>query len=203
MSPARRSQTTVGRPREFDIDEALDRAMEAFWARGYEGTSMSDLMEAMGLQKGSIYKAFGDKHSLFLRAIQRYLDQAFAASRGMLAAADSPKEGIRTWLEKLETMCDPGSGMGCFAINAVVELAPHDEDVRKILDGHFTRYRRLLRDVIARGQELGEFRDDRPAQDLASLLQVAVSGLMAMARGKLSRGRVSGLVDLIESTLTA
>ena len=64
--------TSVGRPREFDLEEALDAAMQAFWAHGYESTSMADLMLAMDLQKGSIYKAFGDKHSLFIQALRRH-----------------------------------------------------------------------------------------------------------------------------------
>ena len=65
----------VGRPRQFDVDQTLDAAMRAFWARGYEATSMADLMAATGLHKGSLYQAFGDKHALFIEALKRYLGE--------------------------------------------------------------------------------------------------------------------------------
>src|ERR687891_349404 len=91
----------MARPREFDIDEALEAAMGAFWVRGYEATSLADLMQAMGLQKGSIYKAFGDKHALFLCALQRYLDQMYEAQRAMLTGATSPRVALQAWLDQL------------------------------------------------------------------------------------------------------
>src|SRR5690242_20201777 len=70
--PARATRAGRGRPRAFDSDAALDRAMEVFWSKGYEGTSMSDLTQAMGINRPSLYAAFGDKESLFRRAIERY-----------------------------------------------------------------------------------------------------------------------------------
>src|SRR5687768_812172 len=91
--------TPAGRPREFDIDEALGKALEAFWEHGYEATSLSDLMASMDLQKGSIYKAFGDKRSLFLQALLRYLDASFEKTRATLEAPGPAKAGLFRWLE--------------------------------------------------------------------------------------------------------
>ena len=71
----------MARPREFDMDQALDAAMSTFWAQGYEATSMTDLVEATGLQKGSLYKAFDDKHDLFMKSLSRYLDGAYTAMK--------------------------------------------------------------------------------------------------------------------------
>ena len=85
----------VGRPRQFDEDEVLEAAMEAFWANGYEATSLSQLMEATGLHKGSLYQAFGDKHSLFLAALERYLGNMRRQKNELVAAAATPLDALR------------------------------------------------------------------------------------------------------------
>lgn len=171
----------VGRPREFDMDEALDKAMGAFWLNGYEATSLCDLMEATGLQKGSIYKAFGDKHSLFVRALRRYLDIGFERVSNALGSASTATEAIERWLEMSVGVCSD-SKRGCFAVNAAIELAPHDTQVRRILDRHFRRVNGALADAIERGQASGEFRTDVDPCDGAEFLSVFVSGLAASSK---------------------
>src|SRR5690606_26441621 len=89
---------TMGRPREFDPDAALDAAMAAFWDRGYEATSMADLMAVMGLQKGSIYKAFGDKRQLYLAALRRYLERASQQIADRLRASPTALGALEEWL---------------------------------------------------------------------------------------------------------
>ena len=86
-------------PREFDMDEALDAAMSVFWEKGYEGTSMADLMAATGLHKGSIYKAFTDKHDLFVKALKRYLNQGASEFAGCAAACVNSQAGFAAALE--------------------------------------------------------------------------------------------------------
>ena len=85
----------AGRPREFDTDDVLEAAMQCFWSNGYESTSLADLVAATGLHKGSLYQAFGDKHSLFIRSLKRYLSDVRAQKTAMLAAAESPLAGVR------------------------------------------------------------------------------------------------------------
>ena len=84
----------MGRPREFDEDGVLERALHVFWRLGYEATSVTDLMEATGLAKGSLYKAFGDKRSLFLKALDRYLERGRDALRHTLTDAPTVREGL-------------------------------------------------------------------------------------------------------------
>ena len=113
----------MARPREFDMDEVLDAAMEVFWERGYEATSMADLMDATGLHKGSIYKAFEDKHDLFLQALRRYLSGGYEMFYSALTSARTPLEGFKNLIRKTASFCDcQKTGRGCFAINAAVEL---------------------------------------------------------------------------------
>ena len=173
----------MARPREFDIDQALDAAMGAFWDRGYEATSMADLMQAMGLKKGSIYKAFTDKHDLFMKALTRYLEGMHQGLRQALASADSPREGIRTWLQMgVQMCCGQDMQRGCLALNSAVELGPHDDEVAKLLRGEHERIIGLLTTTIERGQALGEFRTDLPAEQLAKSLHVFGAGMLATSK---------------------
>ena len=125
----------MARQREFDMEEVLDAATTAFWSHGYEATSLQDLMEATGLQKGSIYKAFGDKHQLFMSALGHYMGQG---GEGMMRAFDeapTPKDAVRSFLTMSLRQCACGPTVkGCFMMNSVVELAPHDETVRSFIE---------------------------------------------------------------------
>lgn len=193
----------MARPREFDMDEALDGAMNAFWKRGYEATSLTDLMDATGLAKGSIYKAFDDKHNLFMRALKRYLDQVYQDTIQTLEGTASPTEGLRQWLTTLIFgIChDQESQRGCFAINSVVELAPHDEEVAQILEAHFNRMRHVITQLIERGQKTGEFQTAQAARDLTEFVMVFVSGLVSMSKVKLPRAQTQRLVEFTLMTL--
>ena len=181
----------MARPREFDVDEALQAAMEAFWDRGFEATSLADLMEATGLQKGSIYKAFGSKHELFTRALARYLDDVYAKMQAALEGPEPAKEGIRRWLKLiLQTCTEQGKRRGCFAVNSVVELGLHDQTTTSRLRKHFARVEMLLARTIARGQERGELRDDRSPEELAEVLFLFAKGMLASSKGGHSKTRL-------------
>lgn len=184
----------AGRPREFDADQVLQSAMEAFWERGYDATSVSDLLEATGLQKGSLYQAFGDKRSLYLSVLRRYLDAGASHAAAALGGAGSPRELLARWLEQSVAGCDGAGGRGCFAVNAQVELGPRDEDVGAALEAHFRALGRLLEGVVARGQAQGELRGDASAKDLADFLLVFLTGLQARARWRMPRARARKLV---------
>lgn len=173
----------MARPREFDMDQALDAAMGAFWTKGYEATSMTDLMQAMDLKKGSIYKAFADKHDLFMKALARYLEGMYQGLRQTLEGADSPREGIRAWLQMGVQMCQGQEVQrGCLALNAAVELGPHDKEVAALLKQKHQQIIELLTATIERGQVLGEFRADLPAEQLAKSLHVFGAGMLATSK---------------------
>jgi TetR/AcrR family transcriptional repressor of nem operon len=190
FAPARGGMTgAMARPREFDVEQALEAATHAFWARGYEATSLADLMRAMGLQKGSIYRAFGDKHALFVSALQRYLDQTYEAQCAILVKAPSPRAAIQAWLDQLiETVpAEGGSCRGCLAVNTLIELGPHDEKARAVLEAHFDRVRRVVAGEIRRGQEQGEFRRDLDAETLAHIVVTVIAGLLGRLKGSMTK----------------
>lgn len=177
----------MARPREFDYDEALDAAMQLFWLKGYEATSMADLTAAMGLKKGSLYKAYGNKHELFVLAIKRYLGRILGDIQAMVEGAPTVKEGIRRYL----TSCSfgfyqqEGVPRGCFAVNTVTELAPHDEEVAEVLTLHFKREVDVLTGVIREAQESGTIASLNAPEALAELVTVVAVGLLVGSKGPL------------------
>ena len=192
----------MARPREFDIEEVLDAALDAFWDRGFEATSMADLMNATGLQKGSLYKAFGSKHELFTTALSRYFDDAYAGMQEALEGHDLAVEGVQRWLRLVLACCTEERRRGCFAVNVVVELSPHDEEIADRSRRHFVRAEKLLARTIARGQERGEFRADRSARELAEYLFVFVKGMLTSSKGAHSKAGMQRSAELALEALT-
>ena len=193
----------MARPREFDLDEALQRAMQAFWSHGYEATSLSDLMEAMDLQKGSIYKAFGDKHSLFISALKHYLDEVHQFDTKMIEKAASPRDGIRNWLNTdLKNTCGQDLKRGCLMVNALSERAYKDNEVADQIKKHISQLSQLLTKTIKRGQDLGELRNDFKAVDITQIIIVSLFGMLTLSKEPMSKNaslhNVKNILKLIE-----
>lgn len=194
----------MARPREFDIDKAYGKAMEAFWSKGYAATSIADLVKTMGLQKGSIYQTFGDKHSLFVDALQRYTDASYVEFKEIFADAKSPFNGMKQFLTKalVKYASDKTLRRGCFATNSLVELGCHDQEVNDILVRQAARIETLLSEEIAKGQDLGEFRNDIGAKDLATSVYVMLSGMMADSKAGFSKTRTKKVAEAFLHMLT-
>lgn len=195
----------MARPREFDIDKALDAAMNTFWTHGYKATSMTDLTKAMGLNKGSIYMAFGDKHTLFLKALQRYTTNFYANVKQVVTEAPSPAAGMESFIGEL--IFDAATGQkicrGCFFVNALVELAPHDPDVNKIVKYGREKMEALFESVIKEGQLRGEFDKRRKASEMAATVSVFMYGIMADYKSSTSKERAASLAENMMEMLKA
>jgi TetR/AcrR family transcriptional repressor of nem operon len=172
---------SVGRPREFNEEAALEAAMDAFWAKGYEATSMADLCSCTGLHKGSLYQAFGDKHSLFMSALKHYADSEFHETAAVMNETNTPLENIRAAIDKI--MEDAGSEKGCMMINSMVELAPHDPEVRKTLQGFAGQRLHVMADLIDKAQESGEISSKTEPHKLAQQLMMSLAGGAALVKG--------------------
>jgi len=155
--------------------------MDAFWAKGYEATSMADLCSYTGLHKGSLYQAFGDKHSLFMRSLRHYADSEFREVASVAFQSESPLENIRSAVKKI--VADASSEKGCMMINSLVELAPHDEEVKAALRSFGQQRMRVMADLIGKAQELGELGIEEDPRKLARQLMVTLAGVAAMVKG--------------------
>lgn len=194
----------MARPREYDEDDVLDRALQVFWTHGYEATSVSDLMAATGLAKGSVYKGFGDKKSLFLRTLDRYLEAGRARYRGLDDGKRPALSVLRDWMTWVAPP-DPQTGCprACYAINCIVELAPHDPDVRARLAEHQTRLLALYEATIRRGQADGTLLKKRAPDEAARWVQTTINGIQVAAKGGASPEDGAAMVEYALDALRA
>ena len=194
----------MGRPRECDESEVLGLALEAFWRRGYEATSMSDLMQATGLAKGSLYKGFGDKRALFLRTLDTYLAQGRSAYEQIDDGVRSAHAVLRDWLGHVVQLATDGTPRkGCFGVNCVVELGPHDEEVRERMRMQDRWLRRRLEQTVERGIEAGEFRAGLDPGDAARWIATVMGGLLVQGKLGTSRRTLAAMCDFALEAVVA
>jgi TetR/AcrR family transcriptional regulator, transcriptional repressor for nem operon len=183
----------MARPREFDEDEVLERALSTFWEHGYEGTSIDELVAATGLGRASLYGAFGDKEQIFARALERYC----AKMEEPLAAADgvSARAALARMLRAFVLKSSPKSGpRGCFLLStAVGGDAP--SVVRDAYADYTRRLERTLTALVRRGQESGELAPTIDAPSVASMLVVLLQGISASARAGRSRAQLEAAME--------
>lgn len=169
----------MARPREFDETTVLDKALDAFWARGFEGTSIEDLVEATGLGRASLYGAFGDKEQLFKRVLDHYLAKI---GQAMPADARTARDTLAAFFDdRIHGMCPKNGPRGCFLL--LSGTAGDSADLAReaaVRAGKETE--RVIAHVIRRGQEAGEIDPKADAAVLARFLGVVLNGLATSAR---------------------
>jgi TetR/AcrR family transcriptional repressor of nem operon len=156
------------RAKAFDPSVALDRAVELFWQRGYEGASMTMLLEAMDISRQSLYDTFGDKHKLFLAALDRYRSNLHVELRRLMATHDTGRAGIRAVFDMVgREVLDRPEHRSCMMANAALELGQHDDAVRGRVAGHLAQVEELFHAALERDRAAGEIpaeRDTRAAR---------------------------------------
>ncbi len=175
--------------------------MHVFWARGYDGTSLCDLMEAMGISKSSLYETFGSKHDLFLASLDHYRANVTGLLAAKLAAAESPRAAIAEALSLvLEPSPKPGQPQGCFIGRCAVEIAGRDLAAAARVASGMEHMVSAFHDTVARAQALGEIPAKHDARALARYLVSSLNGLRVMAEAKADR---AALEDVVRLTLAA
>lgn len=184
----------MARPREFDEVTALEAAIECFWQRGYEATSVRDLANKMGLSAPSLYNTYGDKHALFVQALEHYLDHSTRARIERLEKSLPPKQAIRRFIEEIiERSVNDRERRGCFLINSALEVAPHDREVGALIADRLAEIEAFFRRSIKAAQAKGHVPRDRIAKDLARLLLGVLLGIRVLARSKPERALLEGV----------
>jgi TetR/AcrR family transcriptional regulator, transcriptional repressor for nem operon len=172
----------MARPKSFDDAAVLDRALQLFRQRGFEGTSMSDLEAHLGLGRQSLYNTFGDKRELYLKALDLYQREATDQMLALLDAPDAGLEALERWLAaNTATVTAPGLPAGCFVVNSIVER-PDDAPTASRCNGGRKCLTAAIRGVLSRAQAKGEIRADRDLEGLVALLVAHVYGLAVLAR---------------------
>jgi TetR/AcrR family transcriptional repressor of nem operon len=185
----------MARPREFDEETVLDAAVQCFWIRGYEATSIRDLAEKMNMTSASVYNAFGDKRSLFKLSLRRYIEQSFADRVRRFESQLAPREALRAFFDEViaKSLNDP-QRKGCLLVNSALDTAPHDPEFKKVVAGVLVRVEAFFRRCILAGQSDGTISTGQPAEDLARNLLGIHLGLRVLARVRPERALLEGLV---------
>ena len=193
---------TYGRPREFDIDRALEAATQQFWAVGYEATSLQDLLKSMGLSKSSLYQTFGNKHELFIRCLDHYQQSMVDKLNVQLDSSDSVKQFIANFLEGVIAEAKNSSGRkGCLLVNTANELSQRDTDIAKAVTDGTGNVAKLFQQAIELGKQKKEISVDTSTEHLVSYLMTAISGLRTMIKAGAETSTLKPVTDLIIKTL--
>jgi TetR/AcrR family transcriptional repressor of nem operon len=179
----------MARPRKFDPDEVIERSMHAFWQQGYRDTSVDDLVQATGLQPGSLYNAFqGGKHELFMDSLELYSKLVVPEKLGDLEKPGASLAELRAYFDGLvEDLLSPEGRMGCLMVNSTMELAAADTAVSKVVRGHMSRLERNAERALANAQRRGEVSAD--IDPAAKATQLMATGMGLMVVGKTDPGR--------------
>src|SRR3984885_1953895 len=185
----------MGRPREFDTYAALEKAMRLFWAKGYEGTSVSDLTRTLGISRPSLYAAFGDKESLFCAALERYA----AGPAGYVAAAlvqptacEGAEQLLRGAAVLQRSSRNPG---GCLTVNGAIASGSEAEPVRQTLNAHRTAGVALLRRRFEHAKAEHDLPEDSHPAALARFVAAVVYGMAVLASGGASRKELQQVIQ--------
>nr|WP_221333509.1 TetR/AcrR family transcriptional regulator [Nocardia transvalensis] len=170
--------------------------MEVFWRKGYARTTPQDLVDAIGIGRGSLYNAFRGKHDLFERALRRYQAQETVRLIDLLDGPGSPRERVRAALTLvLEASCEDPDRRGCLATNTAVELGGDDEISDLLVRRIFDRQHEAFRCAVEEGQRAGEFGGDLDPAEAANFLLTTINGMRVLAKADPRPARLAGLVD--------
>lgn len=187
----------MARHKEFNQQDALDKAMETFWQHGYEGTSIQDLVKSMGINRGSLYDTFGNKHSLYLAAIAHYDETIVQKIVNCLNAPDASKQVIIDYFDELvERALDDQTRCGCFMTNAAVELCPHDTEATKRIKTNLQRIENAFYRALQRAKAKGEIKSTKELKALAHYLTCLLQGLRVTAKVNPKREVLEDIVQV-------
>lgn len=196
--------TDMARSKAFDPEDVLEAALQLFWTKGYEQTSMQDLVDAMGINRGSLYDTFGDKQRLYRKAVARYLDwHTLRTMRAAMADGDySPKEQMELLFDRL---VEEGEGVnrerGCLLTNTITELGHRDPEVTEQVAEGIRQVEDTFAELILKGQEIGEFTSNIDARALARFLVSTIQGMRVVTRVYGAREPLADIARIALSTL--
>jgi len=185
----------MGRPREFDVDAALDLALHVFWRKGYEGASMADLTDAMGITKPSLYAAFGNKEELFRKALDRYVDGPGGYFRTGLEMATAREVVQHILYESVEAVTDP-KNPGCLAVQGALCCGDAAETIKQELMARRSKGEQDLHIRFTRAIAEGDLPTDADAGDLARYVSAILQGMAVQAAGGAPREQLRKLADM-------
>jgi TetR/AcrR family transcriptional regulator, transcriptional repressor for nem operon len=178
----------MARLKAFDEEQAVDAAVDCFWARGYEATSVRDLADGMGIGSASLYNAFGDKRALFVRCLERYANRSSRERMARLEEKHPPKDAIRAFLlEIIERSLKDPDCKGCLLVNSALDVGPHDAAIGAAVAGYLDEIRGFFRRNLEAARRAGTVPRSLDAETVSGHLLGVLMGIRALARVKPER----------------
>ncbi|MBN2222016.1 MAG: TetR/AcrR family transcriptional regulator [Vallitaleaceae bacterium] len=182
----------MGRSKEFEENDVLQKAMELFWEQGYEKTSMSDLVEHMGIHRKSIYDTFGDKHSLFLKAVDRYSEFSTAAFKAEADRAETAYQAMQNIFDYIIEGYED-KHIGCLFVNAATEFGSWDHEILMKVEEAFAQAEAFITEIIKKGQKSGEFSSKYSDELLGEIIHNALLGMRVLVRTSASKEKLRNI----------
>lgn len=185
-----------GRPRSFDREAGLDSAIESFWAKGYEATSIDDLTEQMGIKPPSLYAAFGNKHDLFMQSLDRYAETIGHKPTNAFANEPDFRQAVKALFDTtIQCATTPQRPRGCLLVSVATEMAATDPAVQDWMSHAYSARVALVAERITAEQKAGRLPDKPDAKNYAKMIISITHGLVARARIGASRKEIAELAD--------
>jgi TetR/AcrR family transcriptional repressor of nem operon len=190
----------MARSKDFNENDVLAKAVSLFWLKGYNGTSMQDLVDALGISRSSLYDTYVDKHTLYLKALEFYRDSSGSQLYDIVAQTASAKEALEQLLRfVINGLLKDKEHKGCFMVNAEVEVAPHDAEIRDIVCKNDQQVEEAFYRAVRKGQDSGEISGKKDARALARFFLNTVKGIRVSAKSTSDRAFFD---DIIKSSLS-
>jgi TetR/AcrR family transcriptional repressor of nem operon len=191
----------MARTKDFDENEVLAKAIQIFWHKGYNATSMQDLVDGLGISRSSLYDTYTDKHTLFVKALESYQNLGANNIQELINTPGSAKETVKRLLKFVSnSLLGDDQQKGCFMVNTEVEVAPHDAEVNTLVCKNDFQMEEAFYIVIKKGQDSGEIKNKQDARALARFIFNAVKGMQVTAK---SINNKAVFDDIIKLTLAA
>jgi TetR/AcrR family transcriptional repressor of nem operon len=189
----------MSRPKGFSEGDALEKALDIFWQRGYQSVGLTELLKGMGIARQSLYDTFGNKRQLFIRTIEHYRDTRLAGALAMLEREGSPTKNVKDVVKFFEQLALDKRARGCLVANSLVELGPHDREIRELLAQTLGLLEKGIAKALRKAQRLGELPAARSPRALARALTNSLIGMAVT--GKLALGKAT-VEDIYTGTLS-
>ena len=192
----------MARTKDFDENEVLCKAIQLFWHKGYNGTSMQDLVDGLGISRSSLYGTYTDKHTLFLKALESYQNPGTQKIQQIIDQPGPAKETVKKLLEfTVDELLGDKQQKGCFMVNAEVEVAPHDAKVNNLICQNDQQMEDAFYRVIQKGKDNGEIKNSQDARALARFIFNAVKGMQVTVKSTTDKTVFDDVMALTVSAL--
>tara|TARA_R110002049_G_scaffold182485_2_gene350286 strand:- start:5305 stop:5883 length:579 start_codon:yes stop_codon:yes gene_type:complete len=182
--------------KSFDESDVIDKVMDVFWEKGYAATSISDITDATGIKRGSLYNAFDGKHDLFLKALQKYGSGERSKQLRLLETIENPRKAIAMLFDLIvkDTLNDPAK-KGCLLVNTALDYSLHDESVQRVVTEGFKEVVVFIEKQIVRGQDQGDICESVKPRATARALVASLVGIRVLGRGTFDKAALRQIGD--------